>query len=65
MSPAKRLGLFQSGDLIIVPAGAVASLRMRPQPGPGVRAGAEDGAAPKSRRLLHSLIVARKGGTKQ
>jgi hypothetical protein len=63
MSPAKRLGLLQTGDLIIVPEGSVPP-RALPRPFLHGRKLTSDDSELNSRKLLRNLIAGRKAGKK-
>jgi hypothetical protein len=63
MSLAQILGHLRTGDVIIVPGGG-ASMRLRLPTIPG-RAAAAAASTFDSRKLLRSLIAARKDGGKK
>jgi hypothetical protein len=65
MSTEKLLGLPRSGELIILPDGGEAPLRLPMRALPGGTAGAEQKPRDKARRLLRRLIAVRKDGKKR
>ena len=65
MSPEKLLGLPRSGELIILPGGGEAPLRLSSRTLPAGPAEVKQRVQSKAHRLLRNLIALRKDGKKK